>query len=138
MRNNNKQVRVGIGVLVVDKKGKILLGRRKSEHGQNTYSLPGGHLEYGESFEECAKRELREETSLESSDFEVISLSNRISYSKHYVTIGLIAKNYKGSAKVMEPDKCEGWVWYNKDSLPEPLFEPSRKVIENYFRGRFY
>ncbi len=137
-KTNNKLVRVGIGVLVANKEGKILLGKRKCEHGQNTYSMPGGHLEFGESFEGCAKRELKEETNLDGYDFEAVSLNNRISDSKHYVTIGLIAKGIKGSIKLMEPDKCDGWNWYNKDNLPKPLFEPSERIIENYFGKIFY
>lgn len=136
--NNNKAVRVGIGVLVINKEGKILLGKRKSEHGQNTYSIPGGHLEFGESFEQCAKRELKEETNLDSADFQVISLENGIRGDKHYVTVGVLVKEYNRDVKLMEPDKCESWAWYSKDNLPKPIFEPSERIIENYFSGKFY
>ncbi len=59
MTENNKIVKVGIGVLVINKENRILLGKRKSERGENTYSLPGGHLEFGESFEECAIKRIK-------------------------------------------------------------------------------
>jgi 8-oxo-dGTP diphosphatase len=138
MAKNNKIVKVGVGVLVMDKENRMLLGKRKNSHGENTYHLPGGHLEFGESFEECAKRELKEETNLDGDDFQIVSLSNKINYDKHYVTIGLLIKSYNGGVKLMEPDKCEGWKWYDKNDLPKPLFEPSKKIIENYFKGNIY
>ncbi len=51
--------KVGVGVIVV-KEGKVLLLQRKNSHGSGTWCFPGGHLEYGESLEECAKREVLE------------------------------------------------------------------------------
>jgi 8-oxo-dGTP diphosphatase len=42
--------KVGIGVIVY-RKGKILIGKRLSHHGAGTWEIPGGHLEFGESFE---------------------------------------------------------------------------------------
>ncbi len=49
--------RVGIGVMVM-KDGKVLLGKRKGSHGAGEYAWPGGHMEYMESFEDVAKREV--------------------------------------------------------------------------------
>jgi len=135
---NDKTVRVGIGVLVINGERKILLGKRKNAREQNTFALPGGHLEFGESFEECAKRELKEETNLDRLSFETVSLANDVVYEKHYVTIGLLVKNFKGELKLMESDKCESWAWYDKNILPKPSFGPSEKIIENYFSGNFY
>ena len=48
--------KVGVGVIVV-KEGKVLLQRRRGAHGEGTWGFPGGHLEFKESWEECAKRE---------------------------------------------------------------------------------
>lgn len=135
---NEKFVKVGIGVLVMNEKGEILLGKRKGELGKNTFSLAGGHLEFGESFEECARRELKEETGLDGSEFEIISLENGAGKNKHYVTIGVWAKKVEGECKLMEPEKFESWEWYPKNNLPRPLFGPSEGTIENYFSGRFY
>ena len=47
--------KVGMGIMIL-KDGKILLGKRKNSHGSGEYAFPGGHLEYMESFEGCAKR----------------------------------------------------------------------------------
>ena len=58
--SKNKHPRVGIGVFVV-RDGKFLLGKRKNAHGEGTWCLVGGHLEYGESWEDCVRREIAEE-----------------------------------------------------------------------------
>ncbi|KAM5567602.1 hypothetical protein ABKV19_015599 [Rosa sericea] len=52
---------------------KVLLGQRRSSLGDSTFSLPGGHLEFGESFEECATREVKEETGI---DIDKLRVSN--------------------------------------------------------------
>ena len=53
--------KVGIGVLVFNDLNQLLLGRRTSAHGEGEFGPPGGHLEFGESFEDCAIREVKEE-----------------------------------------------------------------------------
>lgn len=131
-------VRVEVGVLVLNPEGKVLLGKRKSQLGASTFSLPGGHLEFGEMPEICARRELKEETGLDGSDFEVASMTNDIVYEKHYITIGVVVGKFWGEPQVIEVDKCESWGWYDLNDLPEPLFIPSAKFIENFSKGRFY
>ncbi len=61
MSNNDLgKIRVGVGIMIF-KDGKVLMGRRKGSHGAGEYAFPGGHLDFGESFEDCAKRETLEE-----------------------------------------------------------------------------
>ncbi|MFH1608665.1 MAG: NUDIX domain-containing protein [Patescibacteria group bacterium] len=135
MEQNTK---VGVGVMIL-KENKILLGKRKNAHGEGEYAFPGGHLEYMESFSDCALREIREECGIEISDLNFLFLLNLKKYApKHYVHIGLIAKWKSGIPKVLEPNKCEGWDWYSLDALPEPLFEACKYSIESYKTGRKY
>ena len=59
-------VRVGIGVAVVrPSDGKLLVGERLGSHGADKVAFPGGHLEMTESWDECARREVWEETGLQ-------------------------------------------------------------------------
>ena len=69
--------KVGVGVIIV-KEGKILLGERKNAHGEGTWCPPSGHLELGESYEECAKRETFEETGLQIKNLQFITATNDI------------------------------------------------------------
>lgn len=137
------QVKVGVGVMVLRRSdNKVLLGKRLSSHGSGEYSWPGGHLEYLESIEACAKREVFEETGLEIDSVQFLRLLNLKSYSpKHYVDIGLIAFVKHGTTdvpKTMEPNKCEGWNWYDIDNLPHPQFSGIDSFIESYRTGKSF
>ena len=133
-----KIVKVGIGIMIF-KDGKILLGKRKNAHGEGEYSFPGGHLEYMESFSDCAKREIKEECGIEVNDINFLFLQNLKKYApKHYTHIGLTAQWKSGIPEVLEPNKCEGWGWYSLDALPSPLFETCTYSIESYKTGKNY
>lgn len=135
---DNQRPKVGIGVLVF-KEGKILLTKRKGSHGAGEYAFPGGHLEYMESFAECAKRETLEECGIEIENIRFQFLSNVTKYApKHYVHIGLLADWKSGEPQVLEPEKAEHWDWYEVDSLPEPLFEMCKQAVDCYRSGQDY
>lgn len=133
-----KRPKVGIGVLIF-KDGKVLLGKRKGLHAPNVYSGPGGHLEYMESFEDCAKRETREETGLEIKNIRFLCLTNFKTYApKHYIDVGLAADWQSGEPQLVEPEKCESWVWYDLDNLPSPLLEVVKNYIEAHQTDKNY
>ena len=77
--------KVGIGIMIF-KEGKVLIAKRKSLHGEGEYSFPGGHLEYMESFEDCARRETMEETGIQIKNLKFLHLGNIFHYApKHYI-----------------------------------------------------
>lgn len=133
---DEKIIRVGVGVMVM-KDGKVLIGRRKGAHGSGEYAWPGGHIEYMESFEQCAKREVMEEANIEIKNVRFLRLSNLKNYApKHYVDIGLVADWESGEPKVMEPEKREDWFWCDLDKLPTPLFATIPSYLEAYKGGQ--
>lgn len=130
--------KVGIGI-IIEKEGKILIGERLSGHGSQTFMLPGGHLEGGESFEDCARREVKEETGLEDIIIRgVVSVGNDIAYDKHYVSIGILAEYVSGEPYNAEPNVSKNWQWYDPSDLPKGLFIPSEKVIKNWLNKIVY
>ena len=137
------EVRVGVGVIIKNSEGRVLIGRRISEYAPY-FSIPGGHLEEGESFEECGIREIFEETGLVIApcDIKVIAVTNDLETfsesGKHYISVILYTERFKGDPELKEPDKCEGWIWTDPENLPEPHFEASRKGISCMLDGRFY
>lgn len=126
---------VGIGVLIFRQR-QLLLGRRKGSHGSGCWSAPGGHLEFGESPQECARREVLEETGLKLGDIVRGPWVNDVfvEEQKHYVTLFCIAHlgSTASEPENLEPEKCEGWQWFDWLDLPEPLFLPLKNLIEAF------
>jgi 8-oxo-dGTP diphosphatase len=116
--------RVGVGVIVL-REGLVLLGQRIGAHGAGTWALPGGHLEFGESVEQCARREVLEEAGL---DVEPIGrgpyTSDVFDEQRHYVTLFVLARSTHGEAQRCEPHKCARWQWCRWSEMPAPLFAP--------------
>lgn len=125
--------RVGVGTLIYNSYNKILLGKRVASHGAGSFGPPGGHLEFGESLEECAIRETKEETGLDIVSPVFAGITNDIfaEENKHYVSIFMKA-SYLGAQEIisLELDKVSSWNWYNLDNLPSNLFLPLRKFLK--------
>ncbi len=102
--------KIGIGIIVI-KDNKVLLGKRKNVHGDGSWSFPGGHLEFNEGIEDCARREVMEETGIRIRDLRAGPFTNDIfnKEGKHYVTLYVISEHHSGEPKVMEPERCERW-----------------------------
>jgi 8-oxo-dGTP diphosphatase len=135
---DDRRPRIGIGVIVVraNKEGgiEILLGKRKKEFGRDKWAFPGGHLEYKETWAECALRELKEETGLDFSSrlpF-FIGATNDIEGEFHYVTLYVgFSGIEEDEAQNLEPHKCAGWDWFNlTDGLPKDLWLPVKEILE--------
>jgi 8-oxo-dGTP diphosphatase len=141
MSDSRDRPRIGLGVIIVNQDGKVLIGKRKGSHA-HFYSIPGGTLELGETFEEGSKREIKEETDLDINNPEVIAVTNNLatyhSEGVHYVSIIILVKDFSGEPKIMEPEKCDGWLWVDPRNLPMPHFEASQTAITCYLEKRFY
>lgn len=127
-----KYPQVGIGVLIF-KDQRLLLGKRQKAHGAYSWGPPGGHLEFGESFEDCARREAREETGLILSQVRFIDMTNDIfmEEDKHYISIFLSAACPPGQLlQNLEPEKTAVWDWFDPATLPERLFLPLQNLLE--------
>lgn len=126
--------RIGIGVFVF-KDGKFLMGKRKGAHGEGSWSVPGGHLDFGESIEEGARRETEEETGVRVNDLKIVGFTNDIfkKEKKHYVTFWVIGRYMKGNPRITEPDKFIEIGWFDFKNLPKPLFLPWKKLLKSDF-----
>jgi len=126
---------IGVPVIVLDKtKKKILLGVRKNCYGAGTYGLPGGRLELNELLEECAKRELLEETGINVKSLEFIGAIRDFQKDHNFIHFGFVCNNFDGEVKLMEPEKCEGWQWFPLDNLPENILPGHVQAINIFLK----
>ncbi|KJK73857.1 hypothetical protein H634G_10863 [Metarhizium anisopliae BRIP 53293] len=134
-------VRVGVAVFVLASKNedrenpRFLVGRRKGSHGAGTMALPGGHIEFGEETEECAARELLEETGLKVTDIRFLTATNDFmpDDTKHYITLFhvCVRENDDDEPQLLEPDKCESWEWITWNDLLGWIQTSQNKSAEN-------
>jgi 8-oxo-dGTP diphosphatase len=140
-----KKIGGGVGVMIM-RNGKILLGKRHFDpikassalHGEGTWTMPGGKLDFGESFEDGARREVFEETGMRLNTLKVTCVNNNKVEDAHFITIGLFSDDFEGEPQILEPDEITEWKWFDLDNLPNPMFFPSARMIENYKRKEFY
>lgn len=144
LKEQKTVVRVGVGVLLMSKKHPncVLIGQRKGSHGEGKFALPGGHLEMYESWEDCALREVKEETDLDLKEVTFATVTNdpMEDEGKHYITILMQAVvDDEQTVQNMEPNKCEGWSWVpwadlrSRDDMFTPLFHVTHSEFTPMF-----
>ena len=119
-------------VVVIDKEGYVLLGKRRGGFGQGKWGLPQGYIEFNEDFLSAAIREVKEETGL---DVEIRSIlnvvSNLLSPTLHTLAIVLLARVVAGELEAGDDLETLEWVPFS-GPLPEMAFEADEHIIERY------
>ncbi|ROV99842.1 hypothetical protein VSDG_02993 [Cytospora chrysosperma] len=136
--SSKSQPRVGVAAVIKGPDGRIVFGRRKASHGAGQWAFPGGHLEYGEEIIDCAERETLEETGLNVKGRDIVAVTNDVftDLGKHYITMFVVCEmvDPKQQPQLLEPDKCQEWVWKTLDEVKqfktEDLFLPIQNLLK--------
>ena len=119
--------RVGVGVILTNAQGQVLLGKRKGSHAPY-WSIPGGHLEVGESFESAAIREVAEETGLQIHGPEVVAVTNNLETWResglHYISVTLLHR-LRASRNCWSRRSVKGGAGAIRASCPSPTSMPA-------------
>ena len=121
-------------VVLIEKDGQVLLGRRSGSYGAKKWGLPQGFIEFDEDFLTAAIREAKEETGLDVEIRSIISVvSNLLSPGLHTLAIVLLARVVGG--KACASDDLETVAWFPLSGpLPEMAFEADTHICERYYR----
>lgn len=133
--------RVGCGTILTcagAHPGRVLIGERIGSHGAGKWALPGGHLEAGQSWGECAAMEVEEECGVvtDPRSWRLVAATNdpMPDDALHYCTFFMAAAITPEQAAAVrngEPDKCRGWEWLTPEEVAaKDLFIPLRHCIE--------
>ncbi len=128
---------MGVGVVFV-REGQVFLARRKGALGGGSWGSAGGHLEFGETLEECARREAMEEFCVEVGELRYLCTSNIVAYGRHYLDVEFLGGIASQEPQLMEPDAFKGFGWFPLQAPPEPLFQAMRYAIDSLLTGRQY
>jgi len=129
--------RVGVGVVFV-RNGQVFLARRRGPLGSGAWGSAGGHLEFGETLEECARREALEEFGLEVGGLRFLCVSNVIAYGRHYLDVEFLGEIGSQEPRLLEPEAFDGSGWFPLAELPEPMFKAMDYAIDSLMTGRQY
>jgi 8-oxo-dGTP diphosphatase len=130
--------KAGVGIMIM-KGNKVIISQRKGSHGHGEYAFIGGHVEYGETLEEAAHREIAEECGLKVKNLRLLCVTDLLTYApKHFVDIGFVADWASGEPKITEPDKFDLIEWRDIDNLPPKMFGPCHYYVEAYKTGKNY
>ena len=128
---------VGVGVVFL-REDRVFLAKRHGSHGEDTWASAGGHLEWGESLEDCARREAWEELGVIVGDLRFLCLSNIIAYGRHYLDIEFLGDIGNQEPVLAEPEAFSESGWFPLDDLPQPLFEAVSYALDSLSCGQYY
>ena len=143
MKNNKLPLRIGVGIILLNKKNQVFVGKRK-DNPNNKWQMPQGGVDNGEDYISAMRRELMEETSIK--NIEIIKeIKKKYQYELPQNIIGIIWKGkYRGQkqkwfvAKFLgqdteinlntkNPEFIE-WKWIDPKSLPEVIVDFKRNL----------
>src|SRR5262249_33087443 len=128
--------RVGVGVLLVDAQGRVLLTLRNRVPEAGCWSIVGGELDFLETLEQCAVGATRQEVGVEVGIRSVLCVTDHClpQENQHWVSPAYLAQILAGKAANCEPEKTAAVQWFALDDLPANLTMTARNAIRAYAR----
>ena len=126
--------------LVLIRDGKLLLSKRgHTGYQDGKYSMIAGHVEDVETVWEALVREAREEAGLylDPGGLRMAHVMHRQDVDREYVDF-YIASDTKEEPRNLEPEKCDGLDWFDRNGLPDNVIPYVRSAIESINRGEAY
>lgn len=145
MKQNELPLRLGVGIIVLNKENKVFVGKRK-DNPINKWQMPQGGVDRGENLVNAMKRELKEETSIRSieilkelegwTEYELPNyLLGKIWRGKYrgqkqkWFIVRFLGRDEEINLKTTHPEFIE-WQWLDIENLPSVIVHFKKKVYE--------
>ena len=145
MKRNELPLRLGVGVIVLNKENKVFVGKRR-DNPTNKWQMPQGGVDRGENLVNAMKRELKEETSIRSieilkelegwTEYELPDyLLGKIWRGKYrgqkqkWFIVRFLGRDEEINLKTTHPEFIE-WQWLDIENLPSVIVHFKKKVYE--------
>jgi nucleoside triphosphatase len=136
---------IAVGVLISNARGEVFLARSFTKwHG--CWIIPGGHLEYGESLQDCVRRETREELGIEIADIEFIQvqeatppLDEYYKPEKHFIFVNFAARMAEDHAPIrLQNSELQEFCFVDpQEALAKlQMNSPTRRLLEKIVRSQ--
>ena len=132
--NNRYKMPVAVYIILQNDKDEVLLMRRKNTGFMDgLWSIPSGHVEFGESIITAIIRETNEEigVSIKAKNINIKHIMNRKSNVDIYIDFFFICNKWNGIIKNNEPHKCSEIKWCNIEKLPRNVIPYIKRVLKN-------
>ncbi|MBN1664704.1 MAG: NUDIX hydrolase [Deltaproteobacteria bacterium] len=120
-------------IIELEGRGIVLIKRKNPPYG---WAIPGGFVDYGESLEEAAVREAKEETSLDVSLHKQMHTYSKPDRDPRHHTITAVYTATAAGNPVADDDAADIGI-FTKDNLPKPLAFDHAQILDDYFSGRY-
>jgi 8-oxo-dGTP diphosphatase len=127
--------------LLLEKDGQYLLSlRANTGYEDGNYTLVSGHVEQGETLRECVIREAKEEADItvQSEDLKLVHILSYNGNDAERVGFFWGCNNWDGEVTNMEPDRCGGITWFDKDNLPDNLVPDLKSALDSLKNNQNY
>jgi len=133
LRSPSRNPLLTVDAIIETDNGIILIKRKNPPAG---WAIPGGFVDYGETLEEAAVREMKEETSLDINlDRQFHTYSNPDRDPRHHTVSTIFIATATGTPEAAD-DAIDIGI-FTKDNLPEDIAFDHRQILEDYFNGKY-
>ena len=125
-----KEYRLGGGVVLL-RDGKFLLGYQIRSYEKPCWGTPGGKVNDKHcSIIEAMKKEVYEETGINVRSLKKLTWYEDVIEENDLIGFQFYTEEFDGEARVMEPEKCKEWKWFDIESLPEKLTDSVQRLVD--------
>lgn len=134
MKLGKDYIGVGCGAFIINEKEQLLLQQRNKEPEKDCWCIPGGKVEWMETFEDAVKREVKEECDVEINVEKLLGVCDHIvkNEKQHWVSPSFLCRIIEGEPKIMEPSKHVDMKWFDLNNLPQKITITTQHAIKSY------